>query len=185
MAAFNATFLLSYLVVLDLWIFAGSDGETPNSNSKLGTEYVVREPPSPQFLGLSKIFGYGWRGERGGPQVGGVVGAGGNSSGGRDLSVSNNPPELLAAINRGSLSVFLLVCPSFMLFCPRYVPDVRGILSGECCDWCHQHDSVDDVHVRYEGDADFGVVFTCCVLCALAGGLFGERSLAAIVAVGA
>lgn len=125
MAAFNATFLLSYLIVLDLWIFAGSDGETPDRNSKRGTEYVVREPPSPQFLGLSKIFGYRGRGRRGVPQVGGVMGAGGNSSAGQDLSLSSNPPVLLDAINRGSLAVFLFVSPSFMLLCPRYVPDVR------------------------------------------------------------
>ncbi|KIM36234.1 hypothetical protein M413DRAFT_427632 [Hebeloma cylindrosporum] len=114
-AAFNATFLLSYLVVLDLWIFAGSDGETPNRTSKPGKEHVVMEASSPP--GLS---GYGGRG------AGGIVG------GGQDLAVSFNPPQLLEVINRGSLAVFLfanvLTGLINMTVSTMYTSDTRAML---------------------------------------------------------
>ncbi|KAF8965738.1 GWT1-domain-containing protein [Flammula alnicola] len=101
-AAFNVSFLLLYLVVLDMGLFADPDASRAKANLNANvkrqpkhqsTQTLAQPVPGPPF-------------QRAGPGV--EAGAGAEAVGGGSTGALGNPPRLLEAVNRHGLSVFLL-----------------------------------------------------------------------------
>lgn len=126
-AAFNTAFLLAYIVVLDLGIYA------PSSSSAYDNPYIE---PTPLAVKKHRVS----LGPANTPAGGGsMLGEDGQSRdnvddyrGQSDEEKSGNPPRLLAAINHHGLYVFLLVrfivlclpvscSPAWLLICDRLI----------------------------------------------------------------
>jgi hypothetical protein len=98
--AFNTSFLLSYLLVLDMWIFADSTNASVNARNhhvggipKIGCDVVISVVAEND---RRESAGYPFTPE----------GAGG-------ATISGNPPKLFEVINKHGLAIFLIVCSLF------------------------------------------------------------------------